>query len=378
MSKIKASLIALAVFLFIAGTGLFLVFKSVSNRVFVKLIDPSGQSTNISPTSNPYANAIQADFTKKTSFNILLLGYGGGQHDGTYLTDSMIVAHIDPVLSKITLISLPRDIWVKFPSDGQYYKINSAYASGIDRGAAVAGKTAREVASVVIGEPIDYFVSLDFAGFVKTIDTLGGVDINVDVAFDDYQYPIDGKEDELCGHTSDELPALLSSQSATLNPELVFPCRYEHLHFDKGLVHMDGATALKYVRSRHSVQDGSDFGRSRRQKNLILAVKQKVLSVGFISKAIPFFTSLGNDVRTDLSLDETKELMAHSSILSSFTVNSLALTDENYLNDSYSSDGQFILVPKAGQDNWTEVQNYIFTSLLPPTPTLTPVPQSTP
>lgn len=360
------------------GTGLFLLFKSVSSQVFVHLADPSGPSRNISPTPNPYSNSIQEHFAKKTSFNVILLGFGGGKHDGTYLTDSMIVAHIDPRQSKVTLISLPRDLWVKFPSDGQYYKINSAYSFGVEQqGAALGGKYARDAAAVVVGEPVDYFVAVDFAGFTKTIDTLGGVDINVDVAFDDYQYPIEGKENDLCGHSESELPALLASQSATLEPQTVFPCRYEHLHFDKGPVHMDGATALKYVRSRHSAQDGNDFGRSRRQKNLILAVKQKVLSIGFLSKAIPFFSSLGNDVRTDFTLDETKELMAHSSELSSYSISSLALTDENYLNNSYSSAGAFILVPKAGTDNWSEIQNYIFSNLLPPTPAAASSPSPT-
>lgn len=376
MSKFKAILLAGIIFFAVVGTGLFILFKSVTNQIFVKLIDPSGVSTNISPTPNPYTNAIKAHFAERTPFNVLLLGYGGGIHDGTYLTDSIIVAHIDPEQRLITLISLPRDLWVKFPEDGKYYKINSAYSFGFDRGAAMAGKLARDAASVVIGEPVQYFISIDFAGFIKTIDSLGGVDINVDVAFDDYQYPIAGGENDLCGHRADELPMLLSSQSATLSPETIFPCRYEHLHFDKGPTHMDGATALKYVRSRHSSQDGSDFGRSRRQKNLILAVKQKVMSVGFLSKAIPFFSSLGDDIRTDLSLDETKELMSHSSELSSYKISSLALTDENYLNNSYSPDGQFILAPKAGIDNWTEIQNYIFTSLLPPTPTPTPLPQA--
>ena len=73
----------------------------------------------------------------------------------------------------------------------------------------------------------------------------------------------------------------------TASPQDAFPCRYEHLHFNTGVQHMDGKTALKYVRSRHALQDGGDFGRASRQQRFLSAVKDKVLSVTFIPKIVP-------------------------------------------------------------------------------------------
>ena len=91
---------------------------------------------------------------------------------------------------------------------------------------------------------------MDFSGFVKAIDEVGGLDINVDNTFDDYQYPIDGMEDATCGHTTAELQAMASDSAD--QAVIDFPCRYMHIHFDKGLQHMNGETALEYVSSRHA------------------------------------------------------------------------------------------------------------------------------
>jgi hypothetical protein len=199
---------------------------------------------------------------------------------------------------------------------------------------------------------------MDFSGFKHTIDILGGVDINVEMAFTDPQYPIDGKEADLCGHQQSEI-SQLDIQSASSSPELVYPCRYETLHFDVGFQHMDGERALSYVRSRHSLQDGTDFGRAKRQRNLLVAVKQKVFSAGFIPQIIPFISSLGDDFRTDLSLDDVKTLLQNGNSLNKYKIETLALTDQNYLIDTTSNDGQAILKPKDGLDNWANVHKYI-------------------
>ena len=99
-------------------------------------------------------------------------------------------------------------------------------------------------------------VLIDFSGFAKAIDVIGGLDIQVDTSFIDSKFPIPGKETDPCE-----------------------PCRYETISFTKGLQHMDGATALKFVRSRQAEGDeGTDFARSKRQEKLISAFKQKILS----------------------------------------------------------------------------------------------------
>ncbi len=355
------------IIILLAGAGAsYFWLNGITKKIFI----PSAK------INTALANTIQQSFDNKKTIDIVLLGYGGGDHEGAYLTDSIIAVHIDPKTQKVFLISIPRDTWVKIPingDDGGYAKINAAYQIGLDdkgypdkqaqfKGPAGGAKMAEYVVSQITGLPIDYFVGVDFSGFTRTIDTLGGIDIGVEKTFDDYQYPIEGKEDDACGLADTEIASLsaqLASPSATITDFDAFPCRFEHLHFDNGEQHMDGATALKYVRSRHSLQDGTDFGRAQRQRNLLVAVKQKVFSAGFIPQVIPFMTSLGDDLRTDLTLDDVRAFLQNISALNSYQIVSLSITDHDYLQDAVSSDGQSILVSKDGTDNWTSVHNWL-------------------
>jgi LCP family protein required for cell wall assembly len=244
---------------------------------------------------------------KKTDerVNLLLLGIGGGEHEGPNLSDTIIFVSIDPKLKAVTLVSIPRDLWIPTLSA----KINSAYATGQEKGSGEGLKLAKTVVSQVIGEPIDYAVRIDFQGFVKAVDMLGGLDINVDRTLDDYAYPTGGKEDDTCDHTDEEivnLTAQIATASATESE--AFPCRYEHLHFDTGPNHMDGTTALKFVRSRHALgAEGSDFARSNRQEKVIQAFKEKLFSLNTIlnpGKMLSLIDVLRGSIDTDIKQDE--------------------------------------------------------------------------
>jgi len=210
--------------------------------------------------------------------NILLLGIGDQGHDGPNLTDTMILLSIQAKFDKpdtlklppIVMISIPRDIY----SQSLGEKINAAYATG---GLVLA----KGIISEITGLPIHYAVRGNFSVFEKAIDLLGGIDVNVEHAFDDYQYPIDGHENDNCGYSEAEVAVRSASVIAGDETTLLtaFPCRYEHLHFDAGWQHMNGVTALKFVRSRHAAGDeGSDFARSKRQQLVLAAVKSKVFS----------------------------------------------------------------------------------------------------
>ncbi|MBU4016405.1 LCP family protein [Patescibacteria group bacterium] len=360
-------IIAVVLFLLLTIVVVFyFCLQSITQKIFI----PPAKTVTASK------NTIQQSLDDKTPINILLLGYGGGDHDGAYLTDSIITVHIDPGTQKIFLISIPRDIWIKIPTNGEegsYSKINAAYQIGLDdinypdkqekfSGPGGGAKLAEYAVSQVTGLSTNFFVGIDFSGFTKTIDTLEGVDIAVNKAFDDYEYPIQGKETDACGLAETEIASLsaqLASPSAELSQLDAFPCRYEHLHFNAGQQHMDGTTALKYVRSRHSLQDGTDFGRAQRQRNLLVAVKQKIFSVGFIPQALPFMNSLGDNLRTDLSLDDVRILLQNASLLEKYKIISLALTDENLLQDAVSTDGQSILESKDGEGNWTSIHDWL-------------------
>lgn len=305
-------------------------------------------------------------------FSVLLLGMGGEGHQGGTLTDSMILAHINQRAEKITLISIPRDIWVALPIIGdtlQNFKINHAYAIGIDdrkypdkntqyAGLAGGGALSKYAVEKVLGLPVRYFVTLDFNGFKKTIDTLGGIDVQITKKFTDKYYPIKGEESNSCGKSDEDIVAIHATLSGYLL-EQSYECRYETISFDIGMVHMDGETALKFARSRHSEEDGSDFSRSSRQKSILLATREKVFSLGFVTKALPFIQSLSGSLRTDIDVRTIQEYMGRAQEFRGYEVSSVSLSTDNVFDENYSSDGQYILVPKGNVDSFEGVQNYL-------------------
>ena len=282
--------------------------------------------------------------TTDNRINILLLGTGGGNHDGPNLTDTIILASLDQKNDKVTLVSIPRDLWVEAE--------------------AAMGK--------ITGQSIDYGVRLDFSGFVKAVDIVGGLDINVDNTFDDYQYPIDGKETDTCGHTPAELQSLANTPEDQL-PQ-VFPCRYLHVHFNKGLNHMNGETALEFVRSRHATQtiEASDFARSKRQEKVIKAFKDKALSLQTLlnpGKVISLYTTLQGSIDTDIKQSEFDDFIRLAEKMKSAKIQSIVIdqgddqTQRSGLLINPPSTGDYgyawTLIPRTGNGNFSEIQSYI-------------------
>jgi len=334
----------------------------------------------------------------KTEFNFLIFGYGGGRHEGAYLTDTMMIFHLDIKNKKAALISLPRDLWVSVPTkDGSSFfsKINAVYQMELfpenypqinNKFLGKKGDAAftKFIISKIFNIPIDYYAALDFEGFKKAIDILGGIDVMVEKSFTDPAYPIDGKENDLCdedtknlfkevepflkpGYNPEDKDKLLKDnpkldeflKNATDSPHLAFPCRYETLVFNKGKTHMDGQTALKYTRSRHSSEDGSDFARAKRQHLILEAVKDKVLSLNLITKAPALLDQLGNHFKTDFPLSEIPKFSKEALKTKDYQFFTYIFSNENYLQDGFSEDGQYILIPKTGQNNWKEIQKAI-------------------
>lgn len=193
--------------------------------------------------------------------NILVLGSSGNGLSGNDLTDTMIFSSINLFSQDILLISLPRDIWSPTLQD----KINSAYHYGEEKKQGGGLILAKSITEEILGQPVHYAVLIDFEGFKKLIDTVGGIEIEVKQEFTDEQFPIPGKENDECGGDPD------------------YACRYEIIKFKKGLQTMDGESALKYVRSRNAQgSQGSDFARSARQQQVILAFKDKLLNPNII------------------------------------------------------------------------------------------------
>lgn len=336
------------------------------------------------PGTSHLAASVTNPPQEKKVFNFLVMGYGGAGHDGAYLTDTLMVIHLDMTKKHALLVSIPRDIWAKIPTKSGndfHEKINAVYQMGLfknnypdiparygtDQGAA---NLLKEVLGGVTGLKSDNYVAIDFQGFKKAVDLLGGVDVNVEKTFDDYEYPVDGKEKDLCGKQESDLPEL--EKIATDSPTLAFPCRYEHLHFDRGTTHMDGTTALKYVRSRHSLQDGSDFGRAARQQRFLEAVKDKVISFGFITKIPSLLDQMSSYVRTDLDTGTISKILGEAPHSKEYKISNFVPDTNIYLGQSVSSYGGYILIPKNGEDKWDAMKNAIADAIkgITPTPTL--------
>ncbi len=338
--------------------GLFIVFFTSSDHSVVQYV--------LSTAGAGGPKIAQTD----DRTNILLLGIGGGKHEGPNLTDSIIVASFNYKTEKVTMFSIPRDLWV----DSMRGKVNIAYQVGINKGDALG--YVKQIYSDLMGIPIHYVIRIDFSGFEQAIDEVGGVDINVPKRFDDYVYPIEGKEEDLCGLHEKEIE--LSPEEATksgLKPgkqkvlvndsdkiateEADFACRFEHLHFDPQLTHMDGETALKFVRSRHGTNgEGSDFARSRRQQLVIEAFREKALSLSTLAnpvKVTGLIKSFDKGLDTDIPLDQYLDFYGLSKKFKG--IDTVVLGDlgnnETFLETPNPADygGAYVLVPPNGDFN---------------------------
>jgi polyisoprenyl-teichoic acid--peptidoglycan teichoic acid transferase len=308
---------------------------------------------------------------KDSQINILLLGIGGGKHDGPNLTDTIIFASINTKNNKITLASIPRDLW--FPDIKQ--RINAAYQIGLSSKKPGGGLILAEAAvEKITGQDIDYGIRIDFSGFVKAVDLLGGLDINVDNTLDDDMYPISGKEDDLCENKEEDIKAYSESGTVSAEMDLIkFPCRFKNLHFDKGEQRMDGETALEFVRSRHaSGEEGSDFARSKRQEKVISALKDKIFSLQIVTDPAKLF-SLYNIIRqsidTDIKENELDDFVKLFEKVRNAKIKNVAIDtgDESNKRDGLlvnpeidsEYDYQWILIPRLGNGNFSEIQKYV-------------------
>jgi polyisoprenyl-teichoic acid--peptidoglycan teichoic acid transferase len=304
--------------------------------------------------------------------NVLLLGIGGGSHDGPNLTDTIIFASLDPKANKITLVSVPRDLWMP-DLTGANKKINGAYAYGenIQKGGGLS--LTKAAVAKVTGQEVDYGIRIDFSGFVKAVDIIGGLDINVDNAFDDYAYPVSDKEDDSCGYLPEDIEVFTATASAETDIQQKFACRYKHLHFSKGLNHMDGETALEFVRSRHAIgSEGSDFARSKRQEKIINAFKDKVLSAQTLinpGKIISLYSVLQGSIDTDIKQNEFDDFIRLASKMKKATIQSVVIDigDETanrlglLVEAPISSEYNYlsVIIPRVGSGNFSEIQKYI-------------------
>lgn len=316
------------------------------------------------------AQKIASDIVGKDNTSVVFLGMGGDGHSGGTLTDSIIVLSINTQNKKALAVSIPRDLWVPIPYDWdntKNFKINSAYAIGIDdvryankkpeyRGKDGPGNLVARVVGDITGIPVEHYVAIDFESFRQLIDEVNGIEVTVPGSFDDYYYPIKGLENETCGLTNEEIADAHAKYSG-FELEKQFPCRWERISYEKGQkVTLDGETALKFVRSRHG---DSDFGRSERQFAVLAGIERKLISLSVLKKGSKVIENLYKLVNTDLDLGTITTLIDFVGNPDEYDFTEVHITEDNLVNSSKTSDGQFILIPKAGNNNFGEIKNFL-------------------
>lgn len=215
------------------------------------------------PTPNPLKDPI----------NILLIGVDRREGDESTRNDVNIVVHVDPVRRFASMLSIPRDTRVYIPGHGAY-KINAAYSLGELYHEAEGGGPvwAKRTVEQFLGMRIDYYAEVDFRGFERIVDLVGGITVDVPWPLLDNEYPTEDYG-------------------------------YMRIYIPAGLQHMDGRTALQYARSRHA---DSDLGRNRRQQQVLLALRERILRMDLLTdlnRMDALFQQLGDTLETDMSLD---------------------------------------------------------------------------
>ena len=353
--KRKKLLIALSL-IFIAAIGLTVWFAP-KLALTHPVIKSSAVNSNVPPAA---IQAIGEEPIKQ--LGILFLGYGGAGHQGGMLSDVIQLVYLDAEKQTITLISIPRDLWVGLPT-GQEAKINTAFSLGSGEDVIMSGgQVAKHMAATVTGLPSNYFVAVDFVGFQRLIgQDLKGIEVEVSETLDDQWYPIKGEELNICDYTPEEV-AELSAKYSGFELEKQFTCRYEHILFKPGTNHMEGGDALKYVRSRHG-SAGGDFSRSQRQHEVLQAIGKKLISLDALKNVEEIFKTVTGNVTTDLDLGGAIHLAAQLPNLPNFQIKTITLSTENVFTSSKSSAGAYIVIPKAGVNQWTQVHQYIQSQL---------------
>jgi len=249
------------------------------------------------PTAPSTPTPLPPQFNRKEPLTVMLLGVEDQRNglDDSSRSDTIILAYIDPSVPHVNLLSIPRDLRVTQPGGRGLAKIADVYANGDaikykgNGGVAFVWDTIEQNFQL----RIDYYVRANFDGFTKIVDTVGGVTVDTPYPIKDDTYP---------------------------TPDF----QYARVFFPAGIVHLDGAEALRYVRTRH---DDSDFGRNTRQQQVILSIREQAKKLNLLSHATDLIDSLGKTFRTDLPPEQWLGFAKFGTDLPSAALQQLTLVD---------------------------------------------------
>ncbi|MDO8240448.1 MAG: LCP family protein [Candidatus Moranbacteria bacterium] len=333
--QVLAGLFVVALFAAV-GYGSFFVYKiySVGKKVS---IEAGGDNSSFLETLKSFTggNQLNLQGAQTGRINILLLGIAGEGKPGQFLTDTIMVASLDTKNNRVALLSIPRDLYVKIPDTQMQSKINSVYQLGLGNSRddkASGAELIKKTINNITGIDINYYVVMNFDGFQKAIDDIGGVNVMNQRDIFDARYP---------------------------GPNY----SYETFQLSKGFHQLNGATALKYARVRHNDPEG-DFGRAKRQQQIMQATKNKIFSAGTMLNVFAvndLLNTLGDNIKTDISPDEISSFFELTKKLDTNNINNMvvdAWNADSLLKVSHVQMGSvaaFVLLPRVG--NYSEIQD---------------------
>ncbi len=326
--------VKVSVVLLIAGVSIFGFIFGKAWWDAQKALSGGGTALALSKDIDP--NSLNGEGDGRV--NILLLGKGGDAHEGGQLTDTLLIASIDPINNGVVMLSVPRDLWVK-PDDLWPMKINAVYNSAKEQAlyknakdtaaAEKAGIDATEkVVEDYLGVKINYYAMVDFTAFEEAVNILGGITVNLPEPYSDPTMKI-GKK---------------------------------YLNLPAGPNQLDGGTALGLARSRYGAERG-DFDRGRNQQLVIIGIKDKLLSMGTFGnplKVSQLITTFGNRVQTNFSTDDLMRLYELSKNIPNENITNvdLAMKGEAVVQTG-AIGGQSVVYPIAGVNDYSEVKKFV-------------------
>jgi LCP family protein required for cell wall assembly len=286
----------------VAGIGLQLDQEGPAPAPTLSVGEPTPTQV---PTREPW--------TGTDRVNVLLMGIDRRPGEPfVSRTDSMMLVSIDPVGHTASILSIPRDLYVVIPGRGRD-RINTAFVYGASGNNPAGGAAlARQTIEYNLGVRVSHYILVDFGAVIEGIDILGGIDVDVPFIINDPTYP-----DMNYG--------------------------YDPLYIPSGQQHLDGELALKYARTRHV---DNDFGRAQRQQQVILAAREKAMSLGLaglMAKAPLLYRQLEQGIRTDLSLEQILRLATTVEDIPSESIRNEVL-DYNYVTSHQTETGSQVLV----------------------------------
>lgn len=301
--------IGVLLFFILAGGGAFAYYQvnfasSVNSIVGQNVARTKGEGDPNSPLTNGILTGPRV--------NILLLGSDTDQKfQGNYIAQTDIVVTIDPSTNTVGMLSIPRDFYINVPGYGMH-KLDEAYGLG---GVALSRATIEQD----FGIKINYYAWVGLDGFIKVIDEVGGVDVDVLHPIVDDNYPDD------VGKNANN------------------PYALKRLYIAPGPQHLDGPEALEYVRSRHADLVG-DFGRSVRQQQVLTALKTKLANPDIFSKLSDIAKDLQGYLKTDMQLADVLKLMNFARSLDPNKISKLTLGPP-YSSSGKTPSGADVVIP---------------------------------